>query len=165
MRRRYFISSFAMLLLDRDGLCSPARADFSGTWQQSDERCVPRRTGDVIRHIENRGSELVVETTAHRGSGPARHAVQRYSMDGTTTVSIGADGDEFHTSVVWSGERLAFSIEEHEDGRVILSKETWTLIEDGSALQVDRENLSMPRDGARKQIFIYVRSTSNPAKK
>ena len=74
-----------------------------------------------------------------RSSGPPRHAVQRYSTDGKTSVSTGADGDEFHTSVTWSGPSLVFAVEEHEDGRIILSKETWTLIENGTALERCRE--------------------------
>ena len=74
-----------------------------------------------------------------RNSGPPRHAVQRYSTDGRTSVSTGADGDEFHTSVTWSGPSLVFAVEEHEDGRIILSKETWTLIENGAALERCRE--------------------------
>jgi hypothetical protein len=39
---------------------------------------------------------------------------------------------------------LVFSVEEHEDGRIILSRETWTLIENGDALERCRK-----RNGTR----------------
>ena len=60
-------------------------------------------------------------------------------------VWTGADGDEFYTPVVWKDSSLIFSIEEHEDGRIFLSTETWQLIDHHSAL--DR-SLERP-DGGR----------------
>jgi hypothetical protein len=122
---------------------------------------VPKRNGDVTLRIEHHDPELIVETTALRNSGSPRHAVQRYTTDGKTSVSTGADGDEFHTSILWSGPSLVFSVEEHEDGRIILSKETWTLIENGAALQRVRERVNTsgdaPDDGDGKQTLIYLR--------
>jgi len=146
-----------MLLLASSGISSTTNPNFSGTWKQSNERCVPARKGDVTLHIDHHDPDIIVETTALRSSGPALHAVQRYSTDGRTSVSTGADGDEFHTSIVWKGSSLVFSVEEHEDGRLILSQETWTLIENGAALQRDRENLNASAGGGRKQTLIYFR--------
>jgi hypothetical protein len=65
----------------------------------------------------------------------------------------GQTGNEFHTSVTWSGPSLVFAVEEHEDGRILLSKETWTLIDNGTVLQRVR-GLS---DGGEKQTLIYTR--------
>ncbi len=157
MTRRWLLALLPALLLASAGVCSPSNANFSGTWKQSDERCIPRRTGDVTLHIDHRDPDLTVETTVLRGSGPPRHAVQRYRTDGKTSVSTGADGDEFHTSIVWNGQSLVFSIEEHEDGRILLSRETWTLIDNGDALKRDREHLNAA-EGSRKQTLIYLRS-------
>ena len=163
MKRRLVLVLLATVLLTPAGFCSPPQADFSGLWRQSNERCVPVRTGDVTQRIEQRGSELIVETTIVRSSGPSRHAAQRYSTDGKTTVSTGADGDEFHTSIAWSGGSMVFAIEEHEDGQILRSKETWTLIENGAALQRIRESLDASGDRARKQTLIYVRQASGVA--
>ena len=74
-------------------------------------------------------------------------------------MSTGADGDEFHTAIVWQGSRLVFSMEEHEDGRVILSKETWTLVENGSALDIDRETSNVDGSHTPNQTLIYLRQT------
>jgi len=141
------------VLLVRGGLCSPPHPDFSGTWKQSNERCIPKRTGDVTLLIDHRDPDLVVETTIVRTAGAPRHAVQRYSTDGRTSVSTGADGDEFHTSVTWSGPSLVFAVEEHEDGRILLSKETWTLLDDRTVLQRIRERA----EGGTQQTLIYTR--------
>ena len=74
-------------------------------------------------HIDHRDPDLTVETTMLRSSGPVPGMLcNATSTDGRTSVSTGADGDEFHTSVVWSGPSLVFSVEEHEDGRIILSR-------------------------------------------
>ena len=71
-------------------------------------------------------------------------------------MSTGADWDEFRTSIVWKGQSLVFSVEEHENGRIILSKETWTLIENGAALERCRER-NESADRAGKQTIIYLR--------
>ena len=156
MNRRLFLGCLPALLLVTTEICSPPNPNFSGTWKQSNERCVPKRTGDAILHIDHRDPDLIVETTVLRSSGPSRHAVQRYSTDGKASVSTGADGDEFHTSVVWSGQSLVFSVEEHEDGRIIPSRETWTLIENGAALERCRERNGSQAQ-AETQTIIYLR--------
>ena len=98
---------------------------------------------------------MTVETIVVRGSGESRRALQHYTTDGKTSVSTGADGDEFHTAVVWSGSCLIFSLEEHEDGRIILSRETWTLSENGDMIERCREGNGTPQrdqDRAARQI-------------
>jgi hypothetical protein len=137
-------------------VCLPPNADFSGTWKQSNERSTPARTGNVTLHIDHRDPDLTVETTILPGSTGPRHALQHYTTDGKTSLSTGADGDEFYTSVVWSGEGLVFSVEEHEDGRIILSREIWTLIQNGAVLERCRER------NAGKQTTIYLQESPKP---
>lgn len=157
MKRQMFLGLLLAVFMASPGICSQPNPNFSGTWKQSNERSIPRRTGNVTLHIEHRDPELTVETTVLRGSAAPRHAMQRYTTDGKVSISTGADGDEFHTSAVWNGQNLIFAVEEHEDGRTILSKETWTVIENGAALQRVREGLNASSDGAGKQTLIYLR--------
>jgi len=82
--------------------------------------------------------------------------MQRYSTNGKTSVSTGADGDEFHTSITWSGPSLVLAIEEHEDGRILLSKESWTLIDNGTVLQRVRDR----SEGRKQQTLIYIRQAT-----
>ena len=127
-----------------------AAPDFSGVWKQDNDRCQPKRSGDVTLRIEHQDPQLTVETSISRNSANPRHAVQKYTTDGKASVSTGADGDEFHTSVAWKDSSLAFSIEEHEDGRILHSKETWSLIEDGATLEKIREQ----PNGEKQTLFF-----------
>jgi hypothetical protein len=151
--RRFNISILLVATFSACASGAQTTANFSGAWKQSNERCVPKRSGEVTLHIDHRDPELIVETSILRGSAAPRHATQHYTTNGMESVSTGADGDEFHTSIVWNGRSLVFSVEEHEDWRIIRTKETWTLIEDGAALERIRERL----DGGEKQTLIYQR--------
>ena len=131
------------------------KPDFSGLWKQDNDRCQPKRSGNVTLRIEHHDPQLMVETSISRNSASSRHAVQKYTTDGKASVSTGADGDEFHTSIAWKDSSLIFSIEEHEDGRVLQSKETWSVIENGATLERIRE----PADG-ETQILFYRRQQS-----
>ncbi|AXC15931.1 hypothetical protein ACPOL_6719 [Acidisarcina polymorpha] len=157
MKRRLFFGLLLMALVACHGMCSPPNPDFSGVWKLNGERSTPKRSGNVTLRIDHHDAQLNVETTIRRGSGAARTAMQRYTTDGKVSTTIGADGDEFHTSIVRSGKSLVFSVEEHEDGHIILSRETWTLIENGAALERVREGAKASPDGTGKQILIYLR--------
>jgi hypothetical protein len=159
MKRRMYLGLLLAVLMAPLAICAQTNPDFSGTWKLSNEHSMPRRMGDVTMHIDHRDPELSVETTMFRGSAAPRHAVQHYTTDSKVSISTGADGDEFHTSVVWKRQSLVFSIEEHEDGSILLSKEIWTLIESGAALKRVRENVNASPEGAGKQTLIYLRET------
>jgi hypothetical protein len=157
MKKRMLLGLLAAVLMAPHGICSQPNSDFSGNWKLSNERSLPKRAGSVTLHIDHRDPKLTVETTIIRGSAATRHAVQRYTTDGRVSISTGADGDEFHTSLVWNGQSLIFSIEEHEGGRILLTKETWTLIENGAVLQRVREPGNASPDEVGKQTLIYLR--------
>ncbi len=124
--------------------------DFSGNWKQSNEQCSPKRSGDVTLTIAQSDRQLIVETTS-KGL-IARHAVQRYTTDGIESKSTGADGDEFHSTVVWKDGALVFDIVEIEDGKRLKSTESWSLIDGGRTLKRVRHT-----EKAGDQILIYLR--------
>jgi hypothetical protein len=126
--------------------------DFSGLWKQDNDRCVPKRSGDVMLRTDHHDPELTIETSISHGSVNSRHAIQKYTTDGRASISTGADGDEFHTSVAWKGSSLVFQIEEHEGGRILRSTETWSLVENGATFQRIRE-----RPDGEKQTLFYQR--------
>lgn len=126
-------------------------SDFSGTWKQSNEECSPKRRGDVTLTIQRRDPELVVETTS-KGL-IARHAMQRYTTDGVESKSIGADGDEFYSTVVWENDTLVFNIVEVEDGKRLKSTEIWSLVDGGRRLKRLRRT-----EKSGEQTLIYLRT-------
>ena len=127
-------------------------SEFAGIWKQDNERCQPKRDGDVTLQIEENGSRLTVETSVSGGSKRKRQATQSYTTDGKTSISTGADGDQFHTAVIRKAADLVFSIEEHEDGRILRSLETWSLIDNGQTLERVRE-----RAGGETQLLFFRR--------
>lgn len=140
------------LFLSSAAAWAQARPDFSGLWRQDNDSSHPKRSGDVTLRIEQRDPELTVKTSILRSSGSARQTLQTYTTDGNISISKGADGDEFQTSVVWKEASLLFSIEEHEDGRILRSQEIWSLTDNGATLLRRRE-----RVGEEKQIIVYRR--------
>jgi hypothetical protein len=141
-----------MLLFSAITLAAPTQSapDFSGLWKQDNDRCLPKRSGDVTLRIEHHDPELTIETSVSHDSVNLRRAIQKYTTDGRTSVSTGADGDEFVTAVAWKGSSLVFSIEEHEGGSILRSTEIWSLIENGATLQRIRA-----RTDGGKQILFY----------
>ena len=134
-----------------------AEPDLSGLWKQDNDRCQPKCSGDVTLHIEHRDPELTIETTIAHASLSPGHAVQKYATDGRVSISMGTDGDELHTSIIWKDSSLVFSIEEHEDGRILRSTETWSLIENGTTLKRIRE-----RPNGEEQILFFRRIDPSP---
>lgn len=131
---------------------SQAKPDFSGQWQQDNDRCQPKRTGDFSLHIVHHDPLLTVESTITRKDNPVRHALQKYTTDGKVSISTGADGDEFRTAVLWQDNSLLLAMDEHEDGRILVSKETWSLLDNGATLEMVRE-----RPNAEKRILYFRR--------
>jgi hypothetical protein len=132
--------------------CAQGTPDFSGLWRQDNDRSQPKRKSDVTLRIEDRDAALTVETSISRNSSSPRHAIQKYTTDGKVSISTGADGDTFYTSVVSQNSSFVFSIEEHEDGRILASKETWSLTEGGATLERVRE-----RPNGERQTLFYRR--------
>ena len=151
-RIRICLSILFLLLTMAVSAGAQSAPGISGLWKQDTDRCQPKRKADVTLRIEHYDPELTVETSISRSLGNARHAVQKYTTDGIVSVSTGADGDEFHTSVVWKDASLIFSIEEHEDGRILRSNETWSVIEDGATLERTRVG-----DDGKKEILFFRR--------
>ncbi|HLI76879.1 MAG TPA: hypothetical protein VKV02_08030 [Acidobacteriaceae bacterium] len=128
-----------------------AKPDFSGTWKKDNAQSTSIRPGTVTMKIEQHDPQLKVEMIVARPMDPERRSVQDYTTDGKESVSTGADGDKFYTKVVWQNGALVFNVEEHEDGRVLHSTETWTLSPDGQTITRLRHT---ERD---EQRILYVR--------
>jgi len=125
--------------------------DFSGTWKLSNEQSSPKRTGDVTLRIEHRDPELIVETS--RTVGPRGMLCSATRRTGRSRNPSAADGDEFHSTVVWNDGTLVFDIVEIEDGKRLQSTELWSLTDGGMTLKRVRRTRK-----AGEQTLIYVRA-------
>ena len=131
--------AFFLLLAAATTASSEGTPNFSGVWKLDKDRCQPKRNDDITLRIERHDPEFTFETLISRNFASSRHEIQEYTTDGNVTVSTGADRDGFKTPVVWMGSSLFFSIGEREDGRILQSKETWSVIDDGATLKRMRE--------------------------
>lgn len=123
MKRRTLLGLLPALLVAPGGLCAPPETDFSGTWKQSNERSTPPRSGDVTLRIDHHDPDLTVETAIVRG--PSALAARSSTTPRTAGLTFRQARMEMSFMlVVWNGRDLVFAIEEHEEGRVILSHET-----------------------------------------
>lgn len=134
------------------GTLAQGTPKFTGLWKQDNGRCQPKRNGDVTLRIEHHGQKLTVETSISGLSTAPRHAIQKYTTDGKVSASTGPDGDVFYTSAVCKDTKLVFSIEEHEDGRILPSKEIWSVNQNGATLERVRD-----RQNNERQILFYRR--------
>jgi hypothetical protein len=151
-QRRMRLLLSLVLLLAIPVVAQPQPAPyFSGLWIQDNDRCQPKRNGNVTLHIDQHEPELTVETSISHGTN-SQHAIQKYTTDGRASASTRVDGDEFHTAVAWKGSSLALSIEEHESDRILRSSETWSLIENGTTLRRIREHAN-----GETQTLFYQR--------
>jgi hypothetical protein len=134
-------------------------------------RCVVAGDAGFLGPVEAGQRALPAEAqgrrhAADRASRPGTHGG---NIDLTHFCKFAARGTDVHNrwkglrvdrsrwrrvqhSVVWKDSSLVFSIEEHEDGRILLSKETWSVIEDGATLERIRE-----RPNGEKQTLFFRR--------
>lgn len=128
-----------------------SRPDFSGTWKKDNAHSLPVRPGTVVLRVVHHDPDLTVDQTVTPPSGGERHASQHYTTDGKVSSSVGADGDGLDTAVAWHGSVLDFTVEEHEDGKILRSTETWSLSPDGATLTRVRHTEK------GDQTVVYVR--------
>ncbi len=145
--------SFVALMLATSGspvLSAQSASAYAGMWKLNNQLSEPKREGEVTLTIKFEDPKLIFELLSARASAPPRHATQTYSLDGSQTTWIGADGDRFDAVVEGKNGSLVFSLVEHEDGRTLRSTETWTLTDDGQRIKRIRD-----REGKPTETFVY----------
>ena len=75
---------------------------------------------------------------------------QRFRLD--LSDPLAGDAEDRGDGIEGENEVGQFHGDEHEDERILLSKETWTLLENGAVLRRVRQ-----RSGGGQQTLIYIR--------
>ncbi len=135
-RQNLFLIAILPLAL-LQAAASPAAADWSGHWQENNQRSVPppRSKVHVFRmNVDLQGSSLHVHSIVNNGHGE-RELDLTYELGGKEIVYTGTDGDECHSKAQLAGDEIVFTVVEHERGRLIPFTETWTLLDGGKSLQ------------------------------
>jgi hypothetical protein len=111
------------------------KPDFTGTWKQINQSGVVR-----IDKIEHRGPYLkvITETTSAPGSstgmGFGSWVTYQYNIDGQEIADNNANGPQTWTTIEWQGSALVFLKIVKDGHQVTVTRETWTLSDNGSTL-------------------------------
>jgi hypothetical protein len=161
-RKNVYCTRLALTLsvcLSLASLRAQTAGDFSGVWQQNLTRSVPLSKAKRVRKlsIQQSGSTLTVQITNRTAQG-VRTLDLKYEIGGPELVYKGLDGDEFHTKVTRDGDSLVFDTVEHERGKEILSKQIWTLSQDGRILREVRQRKGQGE--AAESVVIFEKEAS-----
>ncbi len=133
MKLTTVLAAFCSLLWSTTAIRAQVRPNYSGLWQQVNDRCVPKPKNSRAFYrlvIQQRDPILYLAITTGKG-----HLNLRYQIAGRELTYTGLDGDRFHTKVHWDGENLAFDTVEEERGHKVFAREVWTLLDFGHALR------------------------------
>jgi hypothetical protein len=84
--------------------------------------------------VDIRENDPLLKITIHATQrGAIRQLPLAYEL-GESLHYTGLDGDDFRSKPSWRGDTLVFDITELEDGKTILSSETFSLSSDGARL-------------------------------
>ncbi len=139
----------------KDLVVSDARAQFAGSWQQNNDRCVPSPRSKAVSNkmtVTLNNPTLRVHIVSNNGRGE-RQLDLTYEIDGKEIVYTGMDGDEYHSKVRWAANSLVFTNVEHERGRIVPSQEIWTLLDSGKSLQRVRVTTDSAEDAKHTCIL------------
>jgi hypothetical protein len=132
------------------------KPDLTGTWKQIDRSGVVR-----IDKIEHKDPYLKVATDTRSapgstaGLGFALMGTHEYNIDGEEKADNGANGRQRWTTVGWQGSVLVF-VKIVKDGyHVTVTRETWTLSDDGNTLTRTTRVIDM--DGVTESTLTFER--------
>jgi hypothetical protein len=140
-----------VVLLSVVSASAQGRPDFTGTWQED----TGSSTSANIETIMQQGSELKVHrviTSTGPLTGSFQSSDQVYQTDGTEQY-IAKSGGERWTTVNRQETALAFLVVARTGPGVTVTRETWTLSDDGKTLTKQRRTIGPDRVDAQKSVF------------
>jgi hypothetical protein len=132
------------------------KPDFTGTWANGGTA----KGSSTLMRVEYRDPALevsilkeTVATEVSLGAGLRSHGT--YTTDGTETVAKDHGSGEVRSwkSVYWSGDSLVFQTLAKRGYRVTVTRETWTLSNQGHTLTVATRTVDM--DGVTENALVF----------
>jgi hypothetical protein len=132
------------------------KPDFTGTWK------LLGRSGSVtIEKIEHKDPHLQVATDSRSAPGStarlgfASMGTNEYNINGEEKAYNGAGGRQRWTTIEWQGSALVFQRILKDGYHVTVTRETWTLSEDGNTLTKTTRVINM--DGVTESTITFER--------
>lgn len=132
------------------------KPDFTGTWKQIDQLSLVR-----IDRIEQNGPYLKVAMDSRSAPGSTARlgfglmGTYEYNIDGEEKADSGPNGRQRWTTIGWQGSALVFLKIVKDGYHVTVTRETWTLSDDGNTLARTTRVINM--DGVTKSTLIFER--------
>ncbi len=130
--------------------------DFTGTWKQVDQSSLVR-----IDRIEQNGPYLKVAMDSRSAPGSTARlgfvlmGTHEYNIDGEERADSGYNGRQRWMTIGWQGSALVFLRIVKAGYRVIVTRETWVLSDDGNTLTRTTRVINM--DGVTKSTVTFER--------
>ena len=132
------------------------KPDFTGIWKQIDHSGVVR-----IDKIEHKDAYLKVVTDTRSAPGSTARlsfvstGTYEYNVDGEEKADNGANGRQRWTTIGWQGSALVFLKIVKDGYHVTVTRETWTLSDDGNTLTRTTRVINM--DGVTESTLTFER--------
>jgi len=131
-------------------MASDEKPNFTGVWKRG------QGASTAVDNIEHQDSDLKIAFTSQFTAGSMGGGLSgtvSYSTDGVERTGKTSTGRQSWTTVNWQGPSLVI-LQVVKDGyRVTVTRETWTLSQDGRTLTKDRRTIDMDGVTENTQVF------------
>jgi hypothetical protein len=130
------------------------KPDFSGTWKTAGNSQQNFHIETIVHHDRNLTLHLQTGFVNRRLSG-GMSSDSTYLMDGVEHASKTDNGVQSWRTNCWEGSTLVFLTVRRDGYHVVVTREVWSLSDDGNTLTKSRRVIDM--DGVTESTRTFVR--------
>jgi hypothetical protein len=131
-------------------LASEEKPNFTGVWKLGEG------SSTLVDNIEHQYPELKIAFKSQYTAGSilgGLSGTESYTTDGVERTTKASNGRESWTTVNWQGPSLVILRVVKEGYHVTVTRETWTLSQDGGTLTKNRRTINMDGVTENTQVF------------
>lgn len=129
-----------------------AHPSFSGSWKQDMQQSAKTSLQGYAERIAQTDTAVTITMISTMAPGREKTATKTYEI-GKSTTSVDREGDTLVSTVSWEGASLVFATIEKEGRTTIVTRETWTLSDDGKTLTKVHTTRGTRHDEDRRYVF------------
>jgi len=140
-------------LIVSSALAQP-KPDFSGTWKTSGSSEEYSHTERIVHQDPNLSLHMETRFVNSRLSGGGS-GDSAYVIDGVERAAKAGNGAQFWRTNSWQGSTLVFLTVRKDGYHVVVTREVWSLSDDGNTLTKTKRVIDM--DGVSESAQTFVR--------
>ncbi|MEI9972558.1 MAG: hypothetical protein WDO73_11170 [Ignavibacteriota bacterium] len=140
-------------LMVTSALAQP-KPDFSGTWKTAESSDQNSHIERIVHQNPNLSLNSQIRFVNSRLSGGSSDNFT-YVIDGVERPSTAGNGAQFWRTNSWEGSTLVFLTVRKDGYHVVVTREVWSLSDDGNTLNKAKRVVDM--DGVTESIQTFVR--------